>query len=120
MPSTAFSRPRLSRALSGRDRIALVLVALSSPLAVMAALPQAPPGTRTPVAILFPPWTSGQDALAQSLASGHRVLRPGRVPYVVVVAPAEEGALSRPRGALLQVALAGLAGCLDAPADDRA
>lgn len=119
MHSTALSRPRLSRALSGRDRIALMLVALASPLAIMAALPQVAPDTRTPVAILFPPWTTGQDALAQSLAAGHRVLRPGRAPFVVVVAPPDEGTVSRPRGALLLVALAGLAGCFDAPADDR-
>lgn len=119
MPSTAFSSPFLSRALSGRDRAALLVFALASPLAIMAALPQATADTRTPVAILYPPWTSGADALAQSLAAGHRVLRSGRAPYVVVVAPPAEGAAGRPRGALMLVALAGLAGCLDAPADER-
>ncbi len=118
MPSTAVSRPSPSRALSARDRLVLLLVALASPLAIAAALPQAGADTRVPVAILFSPWTSADDALALTLAAGHRVLRSGRASNVVVVAPADEGMANRPRGALLLVALTGLAGCLDAPADD--
>lgn len=72
-----------------------------------------------PVAILYPPWTSGQDALAQSLQAGYRVLRPGRAAYVIIVAPPTERIVERPRGALMLVSLAGLAGCLDARVDER-
>lgn len=118
MPSTAVSRPSPSRALSARDRLALLCVALASPLAIAVALPQAGPGTQVPVAVIYPPWTQARDALALTLAAGHRVLRQGRAANVVVIAPSDEGMANRPSGALLLVALTGLAGCLDAPADD--
>ena len=80
----------------------------------LASLPRAQDRT-VPVAIVFPPWVAGADAVAASFMAGHRVLRSGRLPSIVVVAPAASagGTASLPQGAWLSLALAGLAGCLD-------
>lgn len=84
-------------------------------LAPLASLAGAGKGAE-PVAIVFPPWVSGPEAIARSFAAGHQVLRTGRLSSIVVVAPAASGAKARPlpSGAWLSLALAGLAGCLDA------
>jgi len=93
--------------------VALTLMAVS--LAAVLSLPQASIGRAVPQAIIFPPWLPQQDAMARSLAAGHRVLRGGISPFIVIVA--EAGAeTARPRGALLMLALDGLAGCLDSRA----
>lgn len=84
-------------------------------LAPLASLAGARKGAE-PVAILFPPWVPASEAVALSFAAGHQVLRSGRLPSIVVVAPAATAAQARPlpKGAWLSFALAGLAGCLDA------
>jgi hypothetical protein len=95
--------------------VALTLMAVS--LAAVLSLPQALIGAAVPQAIIFPPWMPQQDAMARTLAAGHRVLRAGISPFVVIAAAAEAGAeTARPRGALLMLALDGLAGCLDSRA----
>lgn len=65
-----------------------------------------------PLAILFPPWMDGQQALARSLTAGYRIIRVGRLDTVIVVAP-RPAAKPLPPGAWLALALTGLAGCLD-------
>jgi len=117
MPSTspaeldAASPERLSP--GGGLLVALVCLLLS--FGALASLPRATDGT-VPVAIVFPPWTDGAEAVARSFAAGHRVLRSGRFAAIVVVAPTPNGqAPSLPEGAWFSLVLAGLAGCLDIP-----
>lgn len=107
-------RASLSPGLHG---LVVVLVLLMVSAAALFSLPRASQVEAEPVAILFPPWVSRADAIARSFATGHRVLRSGRWPSIVVVAPGTGAALTRqkPPGAMLVVALAGLAGCLDSP-----
>ena len=111
----------------GRDGIILGFVLLMSSMAALLSLPQASQerasqGRLEPMAILFPPWVSRGDAIARSFAAGHRVLRSGRWPSVVVVAPGTDAALvgMKPRSAVLLLLLAGLAGCLDAAVQPEA
>ncbi len=86
----------------------------------LASLPRAVDGT-APVAIVFPPWTDGAEAIARSFAAGHRVLRSGRLSVIVVVAPTLNGqAPALPKGAWFSLVLAGLAGCLDNPGGTEA
>lgn len=82
----------------------------------MASLPR-PADGNVPAAIIFPPWLDAAEAVSRSLAAGHRVLRSGRSPSIVVVAPSDAAGrpLPLPRGAWFSLVLAGLAGCLDAP-----
>lgn len=121
MHLTVFPRAPSSRSLSGRGFAALLVAAFASPVLAIAALPAATEADRTPIAILYPPWTSAKDALQLSLSAGHRVLRTGRAAFIVVAAPPEPGLAPAglPRGAWLALALSGLVGCLDAPATDR-
>lgn len=80
-----------------------------------AGLPRPVDGS-VPVAIVFPPWASGTEAVASSFAAGHRVLRSGRMASIVVVAPTPDGQTAAlPQGAWFSLVLAGLAGCLDNP-----
>jgi len=123
MPSTASANsgaPREER-LSPAGGI---LVGLTCLLVSFAALASLPGGERAaePLAIVFPPWVDGSEAIALSFAAGHRVLRMGRLSSIVVVAPAASGseAAPLPKGAWLSLALTGLAGCLDAPGAMRA
>ncbi|WP_187640274.1 hypothetical protein [Bosea sp. F3-2] len=82
----------------------------------MASLPRAQDGG-VPTAIVFPPWVGAAEAISLSLATGHRVLRSGRLPSIVVVAPAiPENAPPLPPGAWFFLVLTGLAGCLDTAA----
>ncbi|MGO4175109.1 hypothetical protein [Bosea sp. TAF32] len=83
----------------------------------MASLPRAQDG-KVPGAIVFPPWVSAAEAISLSLATGHRVLRSGRLPSIVVVAPTAPAdvAAALPPGAWFSLVLTGLAGCLDASA----
>ncbi|KRE18194.1 hypothetical protein ASE63_03205 [Bosea sp. Root381] len=106
--------------LSGRERAALALACLASIIVPLLALPGASLAQPAPLAIVFPPWVSGEEAIARSLSAGHRVLRPGRTASIVVVAPADSMAPERPGGAIMVLALAGLAGCLDAAVSGRA
>lgn len=93
----------------------LLLLASASALASLPAR-----GQDRPLAIVFPPWTEGREALAGTLNAGYRVLRAGRLDSIVIVAPSDAGA-ALPRGAWMALSLAGLAGCLDAAAaqEDR-
>lgn len=97
-----------------RDGAILALVLLSSFMAVVASLPGAS-ASGQPLALIFPPWLSRDEAITRSLAAGHSVLRSGASPFIVIAAPAAPGAAkpARPEGAWLILALAGLAGCLD-------
>ncbi|MGO4405847.1 hypothetical protein AB4Z10_16480 [Bosea sp. RAF48] len=83
----------------------------------MASLPRAQDGS-VPAAIVFPPWVGAAEAISLSLATGHRVLRSGRLPSIVVVAPEgpAHAAAALPQGAWFSLVLTGLAGCLDAAA----
>jgi hypothetical protein len=99
--------------LGGGLLVALVCLLVS--FGALASLPRATDGT-VPVAIVFPPWIDGAEAVARSFASGHRVLRSGRFTAIVVVAPTLSGqAPALPKGAWFSLVLAGLAGCLDTP-----
>jgi hypothetical protein len=121
MPLTVMLRPSPREVLGARDRIALLFMALASPLAGMMAIAGGGEAVRdAPTAVVFSPWTSAEQAFDRSLAAGHRVLRSGRTGFVVIVAPADGGQAParRPAGALLLATLAGLAGCLDS-ADGR-
>lgn len=92
-------------------------MAACSGFAALASLPGASASQRQPLAAVFAPWTSGEEAVARSLAAGARILRAGAAPFVVVLAP-EPGAampVARPAGALLLLRLDGLAGCIVAP-----
>ena len=117
MASRSMTRTALPRrqALSGFDRVVLFFACLVISVAALASLPAASAAQGRPVAIVFPPWISGQEAVARSILAGHLVLRPGRSSFVVVVAPADGDAApaAKPQGAILMLALAGLAGCLD-------
>lgn len=96
---------------------------LASPLVALAALPGAQTQIGgTPAVIVFAPWVTAEDAASRTLSAGHRVLRSGRFVSIVIAAPAPGQALSaaRPQGAILLVALGGLAGCLDAVASQAA
>jgi hypothetical protein len=88
---------------------------LLTSLGAMASLPRAA-GDAVPRAIVFPPWMAAAEAVSLSLATGHRVLRSGRLASIVVVAPADPAGASPPlpQGAWFSLVLAGLAGCLDA------
>lgn len=117
MPSTSPAEPDAARAerLSPGGGLLVGLVCLLVSLGALASLPRASGGT-APVAIVFPPWTDGAQAVARSFAVGHRVLRSGRFSAIVVVAPTPDGqARSLPEGAWFSLVLAGLAGCLDIP-----
>ena len=118
---TVIGVPR-GQALSACERAALCFMFLASIVVAVAALPGTSPAQRTPVAIVFPPWISGDEAVARSIAAGHLVLRSGRSAFVVIAATADAAAapVRRPQGAVLVLALAGLAGCLDARVTDVA
>ncbi len=101
--------------MSGGLLVACLCLIVS--LGAMASLPQVQNGGM-PAAIIFPPWMGAAEAMSLSLAAGHRVLRSGRLSSIVVVAPAAPASAAPPlpQGAWLSLALAGLAGCLDAAA----
>jgi hypothetical protein len=106
--------------LSPAGGFLVALVCLLVSLGAFASLPRAKDGA-VPVAIVFPPWTDGAEAIAQSFAAGHRVLRSGRFNAIVVVAPTLNGqAPALPKGAWFSLVLAGLAGCLDIPGQTEA
>jgi hypothetical protein len=100
-----------------RDISLISAMAVCSGFAALASLPGASASQPQPVAAVFAPWTSGEEAMARSLAAGARVLRLGAAPFVVVLAPEPDAAMpvARPAGALLLLRLDGLAGCLVAP-----
>ena len=117
MPSTSPAEPGAARAerLSPAGGFVVGLICLLVTLGAVASLPRPADGT-VPVAIVFPPWTDGSEAIARSFAAGHRVLRSGRVAAIVVVAPTPNGQVAAlPQGAWFSLVLAGLAGCLDNP-----
>ncbi|WP_108045036.1 hypothetical protein [Bosea sp. 124] len=97
-------------------------MSIVSVLVALVALPGETSARREPVAIVFPPWVSRDEAVARSLSAGYPVLRSGRSPFVVIAAPARTDAApaARPQGAVMVLALAGLAGCLDAATADQA
>lgn len=95
-----------------RDVGLIAGLAVCSGLLALASLPGRVPGASPPLAAIFPPWVSGEEALARSLATGARILRQGTVPFIVVLAPETA---ERPSGALLMLRLDGLAGCVISP-----
>lgn len=100
----------------GRDILLIGAMAIGSGFAALASLPGADTAQPQPLAAIFPPWISSDEATARSLAAGARILRHGAAPFVVVLAPSDAAApAARPVGALLMVRLDGLAGCLVAP-----
>lgn len=73
---------------SGLHGLIVALSLLMVSAAALVCLPQARSEVRAePIAILFPPWIARAEAVARSFAAGHRVLRSGRLPAIVVVAP---------------------------------
>ena len=119
MESRTVIRRSGSQVLSACERAALGFMFVASIVVALAALPGTSPALRTPVAIVFPPWISGAEAVARSIAAGHLVLRSGRSAFVVIAATAGAEA-GRPQGAVLVLALSGLAGCLDVRVPDVA
>lgn len=108
------SRTQLLR--QWRDISLIAGFALCSGFAALASLPGAVAGPPAPLAAIFPPWISGDEAVARTLATGARILRQGAVPFVVVLAPEiAEAPAARPSGAILMLRLDGLAGCIIAP-----
>jgi hypothetical protein len=105
--------------MAGRDGLIVLLALVAVSVAALFSLPQGRP-TAQALAIIFPPWTSGRDAMARSLEAGHRVLRGGISPFIVIIAADADAqaAPPRPRGALLMLTLQGLSGCLDAGAPE--
>jgi hypothetical protein len=102
--------------LSFSDGLLVACLCLVVSFGAMASLPRAQDGS-VPAAIVFPPWVGAAEAISLSLATGHRVLRSGRLPSIVVVAPAgPANAAALPHGAWFSLVLTGLAGCLDAAA----
>ncbi len=121
METRTVIRLPLRQALSAGERVALCLLFLASIVVAVAALPGASPAQRAPVAIVFPPWITGDEAMARSIDAGHLVLRSGRSAFIVIVAAdAQAAPAHRPQGAILVLALAGLAGCLDARVTEMA
>ena len=116
MPSTPAYEPDAPReekpTFRGSALVAALCVFLS--LGAVAGLPRAQDGS-VPRAIVFPPWLGAMQSVSLSLAAGHRVLRSGRLPSIVVVAPADMAGQTPPlpQGAWFSFVLAGLAGCLD-------
>ena len=109
-----------NRGLSGRERAALCFMFLASIFVALLALPGASPGQAQPLAIVFAPWVTADEAITRSLSAGYPVLRSGRSSFVVIAAPAEATKMARPQGAVMVLALVGLAGCLDAAATEPA
>lgn len=123
MTVTTLCGPSNRQALSARAWAGLALLGFASAAFALAALPGSSTQARgAPVAILFAPWIGPDEAVAHTLSAGHLVLRTGRSASIVIVAPtpADTPPAVRPRGALMVIALVGLAGCLDAATVDRA
>lgn len=109
MSPVAISTASRSRLRQWRDVSLIAGLALCSGFLALASLPGSVAGAPVPLAAIFPPWISGEEAMARSLASGARVLRQGAASFVVVLAPETT---ARPSGALLMLRLDGLAGCI--------
>jgi len=103
---------RFGRLRQWRDIGLIAGLALFSGVVTLASLPGPAAGSPVPLAAIFPPWMSGDEAVARSLATGARILRQGAVPFVVVLAPETA---ARPVGALLMLRLDGLTGCIISP-----
>ena len=73
------------------------------------------------LALIYPPWTSGSEALARASASDMDLVGFGRYPFIVIVAPRSSGPVSHGRrdGAMLTLAANGFGGCLKAAAQVR-
>lgn len=112
MSLVALSTASRFRLRQWRDIGLIAGLAFCSGLLALASLPGPVAGAPAPLAAIFPPWISGEEAMARSLASGAGVLRQGTVPFVVVLAPETT---ARPVGALLMLRLDGLAGCIISP-----
>lgn len=95
-----------------RDIGLIAGLALCSSLVTLASLPGPATGPAAPLAVIFPPWITGEEAVSRSLAAGGRLLRQGAVPFVVVLAPEANAPTARPAGAMLVLRLDGLAGCI--------
>ena len=123
MPSTSLAKPGAPREerLSPVGALLVGLTCLLVSFAAFASLPGGQ-GAAEPVALVFPPWIGNSEAVALSFAAGHQVLRSGRLASIVIVAPAAAGSevAPLPEGAWLSLALAGLAGCLDASGPTKA
>jgi hypothetical protein len=70
------------------------------------------------LALIYLPWTSGSEALAQASGSDADLVGLGRYPFIVIVAPRSPSHNSgaRPSGAILTLAANGFGGCLKASA----
>ncbi|MGO4667122.1 hypothetical protein [Bosea sp. 2RAB26] len=99
-----------------RDALIIVIALVAVSLAAALSLPRGSDDAAPSRAIVFSPWTSERDALAMTMAAGHRVLRSGIAHFIVITAPSVDPGVkqAKPKGALLMLALSGLAGCLDA------
>lgn len=112
MSPVAISTASRSRLEQWRDIGLIAGLAVCSGFLALVNLPGPVAGPPVPLAAIFPPWVSGEEAMARSLASGARILRQGAAPFVVVLAPETA---ARPSGALLMLRLDGLAGCIISP-----
>ncbi|GAU81246.1 hypothetical protein BIWAKO_01138 [Bosea sp. BIWAKO-01] len=99
-----------------RDALIIAIALVTVSLAAAFSLPRGSDEAAPSRAIVFSPWTTERDALSMTLAAGHRVLRSGIARFIVITAPSADPGIAqvKPAGALLMLALSGLAGCLDA------
>jgi hypothetical protein len=95
------------------DRVVLTSFAAACAVTI-AALALPTPRAGEQVALVYPPWTSGFEALSRAAASGARLVRTGRYPFIVIAdAPsAEEIRQLAESGAMATLGAAGLGGCI--------
>lgn len=104
---------RSSRIRTICDALLICTLVLFSCIGLVAALPGAGASEPGPVAAVFAPWVSADEALRRGIAAGGRVLRPGSWPFVILLAsePEDGTADERPHGAWFVLRLDGLRGC---------
>jgi len=68
------------------------------------------------LALIYPPWISGPEALARASSSGASLVALGRYPFIVIVSPGspEQGAPLVGSGAILTLGANRFGGCLKA------
>ena len=105
----ALSHPRWSRLLDGGLVVVFALLSLFFVLWT-GVKPRYP---MSGVAVVFTPWTGAEAAILSATAAGASLVRVGALPWIVVVAPENDGYVERvlAAGALLTVDPQVLADC---------
>lgn len=99
--------------ISRADWLLIALFAVGSSV-VLGFIDLAPRHPQSGVAVVFPPWINGADALMQAASAGADIVRLGSYPFIVVVRPTSVGYPARvlKRGALAVLDPQALGGCL--------